>query len=83
VLNLLCFSLRQLADFYKDLRGSSSRSFKLLLGAATALHILGALMPSSRSMFAVSPAQFIGGGRIWTLVTAGFFETTPIMVCIL
>lgn len=70
-------SLKQVSDFYRN--ASDNRSFKALAGATIVLHVFGALLPSTKGYFAVSPAHFFGGARIWTLATAGFYEYTPAM----
>lgn len=70
-------NVRSIAETYKDGR---NRTFKAVLGLLSVFTVIGALFPRSSELLALIPANAVRL-HLWTLATAGFFETTPIMVC--
>ncbi len=74
-------SLRQLADFYRD--RAANRAFKAFAGLALVGHAAGALAGRGGKVaaaLAVVPAHAVVSARVWTPLTAGFYEVTPLMV---
>ena len=55
-----------------------SKTVRAVTGVMIGLCALGVAMPDSKNYFGLIPS--LAFSHVWTIVTAGFFETTPIMV---